>query len=141
MKKDDAALLKSLHEKKKELSDLLQKYRGEWEYEDPVYRMYHQSFKVYRVQAATKEIVELLKSLLPGVALNKDFEQIYQEGTGKTFEIEHNKRWLEETRPLIEAFFHARFFLEMAVQNAEMEEPPEMLPSGWAALLYLYNLR
>ena len=43
---------------------------------------------------------------------------------------------------MIEAFFHARFFLEMAVKyGKELEFPPQMLPSGWAAFLYLFNLR
>ena len=41
----------------------------------------------------------------------------------------------------VEAFFHARFFLEMAVRYAKLETPPRPLPSGYAALLYLYQLR
>jgi hypothetical protein len=64
------------------------------------------------------------------------------EGTGKPFELEHNKRWLEVTRPIVEAFFHARYFLDMAVRyGRSLEELPMTLPSGWAALLYLYQLR
>jgi hypothetical protein len=43
--------------------------------------------------------------------------------------------------PILEAFFHALFMLEMAVRYADLGEPPQMLPSGWAALLYLYDLR
>ena len=74
--------------------------------------------------------------------LNSSFERILAEGTGKTFTPEANKAWDATTRPLVEAFFHARFFLEMAIKYAdELDEPPSMLPSGWAALLYLYNLR
>jgi hypothetical protein len=50
--------------------------------------------------------------------------------------------WLETTRPIVEAFFHARYFLEMAVRyGKKLKMPPAMLPSGWAAFLYLYNLR
>ncbi len=46
------------------------------------------------------------------------------------------------TRPFLEAFFHAKFFLEMAVKyGRKLEEVPEMLPSDWAAFLYFYNLR
>jgi hypothetical protein len=49
---------------------------------------------------------------------------------------------LKETRPIIEAFFHARYMLEMAVSyGKELERPPSVLPSGWAALLYLFDLR
>jgi hypothetical protein len=45
------------------------------------------------------------------------------------------------TRPILEAFFHARFFLEMAVRHADIEAPPQPLPSGYAALLYLFGIR
>jgi hypothetical protein len=45
------------------------------------------------------------------------------------------------TRPIVEAFFHAGFFLEMAVRYAKLETPPRPLPSGYAALLHLYQLR
>ena len=49
---------------------------------------------------------------------------------------------VEETRPILEAFFHARFFLEMAARyGAELGKPPQVLPSGWAAFLYLFGLR
>ncbi|HTP49195.1 MAG TPA: hypothetical protein VMK42_00730 [Anaeromyxobacteraceae bacterium] len=58
------------------------------------------------------------------------------------FQIADNERWCEVTRPMLEAFFHARFFLEMAVRYGyELEAPPRSLPSGWAAFLYLYDLR
>lgn len=57
------------------------------------------------------------------------------------FKTEDNARWTEVTRPILEAFFHARFFLEMAVRYADLEKPPLPLPSGYAALLYLYGLR
>jgi hypothetical protein len=58
------------------------------------------------------------------------------------FRPEHNARWLETTRPIVEAFFHARYFLEMAVRyGRSLEAPPTLMPSGWAALLSLYGLR
>jgi len=113
-----------------------------WVYEDGVYRFYHQSFKVYQLQNHTVAIVEKLQSLLPGRKLNEYFIQIVAEGTGKAFSPQHNQIWLETTRPIVEAFFHARYFLQMAVKyGRELEYPPRVMPSGWAALLYLYNLR
>ena len=88
------------------------------------------------------QIVAALRSLRPDGPLNPWFEQIVKEGTGKEFQPEHNRRWLQETRPILEAFFHARTMLELVVRYArELQEPPQMLPSGWAALLCLYNLR
>jgi len=110
--------------------------------EDIVYRFYHQSFKVYRIQNLTAEIVDKLRSLAPGRPLDSWFEQIVKEGTGREFKLADNEEWLAVTRPMLEAFFHARYFLEMAVKyGRELEFPPNYLPSGWAAFLYLYRLR
>ena len=124
------------------LEKLLDECNSHWEYEDPVYRFYHQSLKIYLLQETTKKIVEDLQSLSPNLKLNDWFLSILHEGTGKEFDMEDNARWLEVTRPILEAFFHARFFLEMAVKyGRELKYPPKMLPSGWASFLYLYNLR
>ena len=110
--------------------------------ENLVYRFYHQSFKVYRIQDFTAEVTDKLRSLAPGRPLNSWFEQILKEGTGSEFTLADNEDWLAVTRPMLEAFFHARYFLEMAAKyGRELESPPNVLPCGWAALLYLYNLR
>jgi hypothetical protein len=124
------------------LEKLLGDCRSRWGYEDAVYRFYHHSFKVYSLQEMTSAIVAALQSLAPERKLNECFMAIVRDGTAKTFEPAHNRRWLEVTRPIVEAFFHAQYFLEMAVRyGTELKEPPRLLPSGWAALLYLYNLR
>jgi hypothetical protein len=125
-----------------ELGALHEECNGHWAYEDYVYRFYHQSFKVYLLQRHTLRIVEKLQALSPDRELNEWFRQIVVDGTGKTFAMEDNENWLGVTRPILEAFFHARYFLEMAVKyGRELEYPPRVMPSGWAALLYLYNLR
>jgi hypothetical protein len=125
-----------------ELEALLEGCNSHWGYEDPIYRFYHQSFKAYQLQASTLGIVEKLHALAPGREFNEWFEQIVAGGTGKAFAMEDNENWLGVTRPILEAFFHARYFLEMAVKyGRELEYPPRVMPSGWAALLYLYNLR
>ena len=68
--------------------------------------------------------------------------RIVAEGTGKDFKLDDNGRWLEATRPIVEAFFHAKYLLEMAVKyGKKLAAPPNRLPSGWASVLYLYDLR
>jgi hypothetical protein len=125
-----------------QLEKLLRDCQGHWGYEDGIYRFYHHSFKVYSLQETTSAIVAGLQSLAPGRNLNESFMAIVRDGTGKTFEREHNQRWLEVTRPIVEAFFHAQYFLEMAVRyGRQLDHPPRQLPSGWAAFLYLYDLR
>jgi hypothetical protein len=137
----EVGLLAKLRERQAALTDLLAQNSDHWGYEDPVYRFYHQSFKVYYLQEQTKSIVAALRDLAPDRPLNPWFLHIVTLGTGHQFSAEHNSRWTEVTRPMIEAFFHARYFLEMAVRYSELESPPRSLPSGYAALLYLYGLR
>ena len=43
---------------------------------------------------------------------------------------------------MLEAFWHAEYMLRMAIRyGKELDEAPSLLPSGWAALLYLYGIR
>lgn len=137
----ELSLLASLWSQHTELKTLLDECSGHWGFEDPVYRFYHQSFKVYYLQERTLRIVAALEQLAPGCALHPWFREIVEQGTGKVFKTADNNNWTPVTRPILEAFFHATFFLKMAVQYSELQEPPEFLPSGYAALLYLYGLR
>ena len=134
-------LLSNLRSRQPELTALFEKCSSHWGFEDPIYRFYHQSFKVYYLQDETIRIVRALESLAPDRPLNPWFRQIVELGTGKSFKPADNADWTAVTRPMVEAFFHARFFLEMSVRYAALPEPPSPLPSGYAALLYLYGLR
>lgn len=51
----------------------------------------------------TGEGVKLLRQLLPERELNPTFERIIRDGTGKEFELEHNREWDKHTRPMLEA--------------------------------------
>ena len=126
-----------------ELKELLKSVLDHWVYEDLVYRFYHQSFKVYHVQDETIRILYALGKVAPkGTKWDTYFLQIVREGTGKVFKREHNDDWAKHTRPMLEAFFHAKYFLEMAVTyGEELKESPVVLPSGYAGLLCLYGLR
>ena len=137
----EAALLVRMHAQHEALKALLDASSDHWGFEDPVYRFYHQSFKVFWLQRQTETIVQRLSSLLPDCPLHPWFLEIVRQGTGLEFSTSDNNRWTLVTRPIVEAFFHARFFLEMAVRYATLEAPPRTLPSGYAALLYLYQLR
>jgi hypothetical protein len=139
---EEVKLLANIQEALPGLEPMWQQANDHWGYEDPVYRFYHQSFKVYYLQAQTTEIVKALQDLAPHLPLNPWFTQIVAEGTGREFSMEVNQRWPEATRPILEAFFHARYFLEMVCKyGKELDEPPVVLPSGWAGVLYLYGLR
>jgi hypothetical protein len=136
------ALFKNLQAQLPELEALLALCSNHWGYEDPIYRFYHHSFKVYGLQDQTLKIVKALQALAPQISLNEQFMRIVAEGTGRVFKPKDNSHWETAIRPILEAFFHARYFLEMAVKyGRELKTPPQTLPSGWAAVLYLYNLR
>ena len=137
----ELALLRNLRSRQPELTALLENCSSHWGFEDPIYRFYHQSFKLYALQDETARIVRVLESFAPDRPLNPWFRQIVEQGTGKSFKHGDNADWTHVTRPIVEAFLHARFFLEMAVRYATLHEPPTPLPSGYAALLCLYGLR
>ena len=116
------------------------------DYDDGVYRFYHHSFKVYRLQKNTQSAVALFRTIGQPLgnwnSLNDLFEDIVREGTERRFRMHHNRDWPHHTRPIVEAFLHARYFVEMLLQSArELDAAPQVLPSGWASVLYLYEMR
>jgi len=147
-------LVTALKEKMPVLEDLLGRMQDHWVGEDGIYRFYHSSYKFFRLQDATLEIVSVLQSIVPERELTGYFMAIIQDGTGKSMKRNTNPLWLKETRPIAEAFFHAMYFLEMTVKygkelelvdNVNPETIEEklkigILPSGMAALLCLYEM-
>lgn len=114
----DAQLLANIKRDLDSLSSLADEVKDEWREGDLVYRFWHQSFKVYGIQGPTLRIVHALEAIAPeDCELDERFQQIIAEGTGNTFAWEHNQRWLAETRPMLEAFWHADFMLRMAVRH------------------------
>ena len=135
-------LLANIKENRTEIEKLCKVFR-QFE-EDYVYRFYHQSFKVFGATAQIKQAKELFERLAPdSFPLNDWFCTIADEAIGKDFDFaKTNQIWLAETRPILEAFWHSKYFLEQMLVAADvLEESPQLLPSGWAAVLYLYNLR
>jgi hypothetical protein len=136
---------KLLNRIKDNLSEIESLYRVFVSFEeDYLYRFYHQSFKVFGAIEDVKRAKDLFEKIAPdGIALNRWFCQIADEAVGKSFDPEKtNPSWLKETRPILEAFWHSKYFLEQMLKNGKaLEENLQFLPSGWAAVLYLYNLR
>jgi hypothetical protein len=68
--------------------------------------------------------------------------QIISAGTSKQFEMSHNKHWLENTAPIINAFYHAFRMLDIALQvNDEDCFQNAIISEELAAVLCLYRLR
>jgi hypothetical protein len=124
----------------KELRAQIEDKSGE---EDRVYRFYHQSYKVFYVQelilAGFRLIEEIGDEIDPP---HPWYSQIVQEGTGLEFEASMNDDWLKATRPILEAFWHTKYFVQMMIKYAkELDTAPQQMPSGWAAILWLFELR
>ena len=137
-------LLHNIKKNLPKLEALLVEINKDYNYGDLFYRFYHGSFKVYWIQNLTEKIVKILKEMAPENMTKFDsyFEEILKEGTGKRFKSNHNKAWTKHTRPMLEAFCHAKYFLEQAIIfGKELKGVPTCLPSGWAGLLCFYNLR
>ena len=134
-------LQKNIKENLHDLNNLLDEMKKveNWR----IYRFYHHSFKIFYLQENTLQIVAALKKLNPHEdkeLLNKWFLQIIEDGTGKKFSTDMNKRWLEETRPIVEAFYHAKYFLESIVDSG-MENKTGIISERFGSILHLYNLR
>ena len=132
-------LRRQLHE----LEVLLDKVNDRWVYEDGMYRYYHHSYKVFHLQQYTLLMEQALQKLAPDKELNQEFNRIVQAGIGKEFTLDMNVDWATHADPVVLAFLHAKYFLEQAVKygKAVSDEGYGLLPSGYAALLYLYNNR
>ena len=137
------ALLNALKRNQDALSQLLAECDDDsHDAEDCIYRFYHGSRKVYWIQELTEQIATRLQQQMPDHPLNPVFAEILQQGTGLEPECGQPKRRAEATRHMLEAYYHAHYVLKMAVKyGRELEYPLCIMPSGWAALLYLYNLR
>ena len=152
-----ATLAKNIERARPDLQALLNHCNHEWGGEDGFYRFYHQSFKVFYLQDFTIKIVNALRALappaepdiqlagrsLPGIgSMNGWFLTIIEDGTGRHFNYSSNTYWLDQTRPIIEAYLHAKQFLELVLKYGEqLKENPRFMDPGYAALLSLYNLR
>jgi hypothetical protein len=135
-------LLKNIKAHLPELEALQTEIAQEFCYEDHVYRYYHNSYKVFYTQSSIKKMVEMFKKVMPEYELNQMFMNIVEDGLKDSWKFEHNKNWDKVTRPIVEALFHCKYMLDMMVKyGKELNKAPQLLPTGWASVLYLYGLR
>jgi hypothetical protein len=126
------ALLGRIRERLPKIEELLVEIADHWGEEDGVYRFYHQSFKVFGIQQITKKAFTLIEEIGGETdPLNGWYCQIVKEGTEGDFRDDTNEHWPEQTRPILEAFWHTKYFLAMmAKYGKELQSAPRALPSG-----------
>lgn len=135
-------LIESILMHKEEVQQLLDKaYHQFGGKEDMVYRFYHHSFKVYKVQQWTSDAFLLFRKF-SSEEMNDFFLRIVREGTSKPFSMEHNDNWYEEAKPLLDAYLHMIHLMELVVKyGIEGTDKDRSGDPGWFTILYLYRLR
>lgn len=111
--------------------------------ENGIYRFYHGSYKVFYLQDPVKEAFTLIKEI-GGESDPPNFEyaRIIEAGTAHQFTATTNENWEAETKPILEAFWHTKYFVNMMVKyGKELEKVERALQPGMAAVLYLFELR
>jgi hypothetical protein len=111
--------------------------------ENGIYRYYHGSYKVFNLQNPVKDAFTLIKKIggEDDPPLH-DYAQIVEAGTAHDFGEKTNANWDAETKPILEAFWHTKYFVQMMVKYGKKLEKVEMpLDYGMAAVLYLFELR
>jgi hypothetical protein len=116
MSESDEAILAAVKAHLSQLEGLLEAMNND--YEEGLYRFYHQSFKVYSLQAHTTRAAGFVRVIADEAGRQVDpwFEAIVADGTGIEFDASHNSEWPGYTRPQVEPFLHARYFVEMMVK-------------------------
>ncbi len=104
-------LLNSIKARRADLENCLSWFQNEEP--DLVYRFYHQSFKVFILTSLIDRANNLFYELSPtSDDLNPWFCQLVESALSKKFDDETNAKWLEETLPILQAFWHCKYFLE-----------------------------
>ena len=140
----ETALLENLRRNTLRLRQTLDQVSGPQIYARFIYKFYSGSFKAYYLQESTQQIVAELIAIAPeGTPLNPTFLEIVNAGIGREFNVEVNEHWLERNAPIVTAFLHAKFFLEMAVVCATSTTDPRTSSASasvWQALRILYSM-
>jgi len=141
-------LLTNIKKHRKEINFLLDKVinHREGEYEGKIYRFYHYSFKVYNLHLTIGQIVAILQKLdpKPKPEFCLFFQTILDDALAiGEWKAEHNRNWLKYTRPIVEAFLHAKYMLEMAslCDKLYKRNPTSLIDQKWGSLLELYEIR
>ncbi len=145
LKNKDRELLSNIKSNLPELEELLNDVNSDW-YEDFIYRYYHHSWKVFDRQFIIRKIVKILEKIKP---LNTSFCDMFIEDVvdivipEKEYNVQkYNRDWRKYAKPILDAFFYAKYFLEMTVKyGKELDGSPDVLPYGYAALATLYGIR
>ncbi len=81
------------------------------------------------LQSFTTQALDVLQQIAHAIdrPLSPWFTEITAQGIGVHFVMEHNTNWLVHTRPIVEAFLHAKYFVEMMVKYGRTMDGAEIM--------------
>src|ERR1700676_3938422 len=86
--------------------------------EDGVYRLYHGSYKVFDLHDPVKAAFKLIKKIeVDSDPPYSECARIVEAGTKHQFSATTNENWEAETKPILEAFWHTKYFINMMVNK------------------------
>lgn len=138
-------LLTNIHLRMDALKKCLEEVESHWGGEDGFYRYYHHSYKAFRLQGITEAITLEMANVDPRPFEDRHwsplFTSLIEAGTNKEFDISVNQHWEEQVGPIVTAYLHAREVLTMMVKyGEELDEAPQIMPSGWALVASVYGM-
>ncbi len=97
------------------------------------------------MQDAISKFMTLARKIHP--KRKKEFHSMFNEiildaQSQGSFQLKYNDDFGEHAKPIVEAYCHCKYFMDMFLESLKMENEPEsFITSGWAAILELYQLR
>jgi hypothetical protein len=101
-------------------------------------RYYSRSWNIYSSLKYTLDAAVLLDSLIPTLALKPEYATLVNRVIGKRFIPEVNLRWEEETKPILEAYSHTIYMLNL-VLTVDLDVSEESLGYGISILYPMYE--
>jgi hypothetical protein len=100
--------------------------------EDGIYRFYHGSNKVFFLQSPVKAAFSLIKEIGgEDDPPNFEYARIVEAGTAHQFSETTNANWEAETKPILEAFWHTKYFIKQATRkNGQMAQHDGQVREG-----------
>ncbi|TSI05278.1 hypothetical protein [Lysinibacillus sp. BW-2-10] len=133
-------LLKFLQAHQEELQSLYKQSSDVWIGKEAVYRLYHQSFKVYNIQKWSQDVLELLEQVSKE-PFHPILREMIRNGTNQTFETTYNSMWYTKAKPIVDLFLHLRFYVEVALDEIQKTDKERFGSPSWYLLLYLWNMQ
>lgn len=112
-------------------------------FQDMIYRYYHGSFQVWKLQPWVGRCVLAFGAVFPGIPINGLYCEIVHSGLREILHSSFNRTWSQHARQVVDAALHTQLVLGAVVRIAKStdQQVPQALSPDWGIALSLWNLR